>query len=406
MARKLNDFLSYTIKRFFRDPEVRRELWGFVGGATDGSGGGSSITTANTVTGRYIQVDRDNPNATDTRVGLSNYSTTSPFKTIQAAANVMLTGDCIVVNRSTSSYARFTLPNSAGNFNVILKGVVIDGGNTSCILNPNAGSVLYVYIQDGAYLTSLGNAGDLDNSATIVSAGTLKVLSNVGDPMTGSGGSTSNPTPRGEIVNFASYAINCSNANAVELHGVTLGGKYTFHQNTGAFCGCCAISIRSGGWITSNSAKFFRFENCQIWSNAGGTLLFGLAAGAKYKFYGCVVYSFTGYVMNSSGNTAATTIQFNKCDVFAQYDAFIINSPHASSKFEFIQNKIHSQYGVTLNIQGVTGNANILQNSFNIAPTVACPTTTTIASTNVVYSDPSSNFQPFASVEFPDIEKM
>jgi len=158
------------------------------------------------VTGRKIYVDKDSPSSTDTRTGISKYSESIPFKTIQAAVSVVAAGD--IVNVRPGAYTESI--SATGN--------------------------LFIKFEDGASLTG--------------ASATLPIIS-----------ATNNIIILGEGMDNSSYP------NTITINGNTSGNAITTASGN-VYCHGVNINNSGSGHTIASSIGFYIF-NSRIVANTG-----------------------------------------------------------------------------------------------------------------------------------------
>ena len=116
--------------------------------------------------GPTLYVDINNPNATDARSGLSNYSEDVPFKSITAALTAAVSNDVVYVRSGTYNEA-INMGSTNRNLNIIYDHVTQIAGSTSAIMLTTVNYSAINFTLINSKISNTGNAADRIGSSTI-----------------------------------------------------------------------------------------------------------------------------------------------------------------------------------------------------------------------------------------------
>lgn len=214
------------------------------------------------LSGGTIYVDQKNPYATDTRVGLSQYSLTAPFKTIQAAVNASTTTDVVYIRNGIYN-ENVTITNAGTTLNAlsyIIDNATINGGTGIAIYFKGSGfsTLLNIYLINSTIKNS-GSASDRIGSAALYcDAVQVNIYGNSQDVCT-IASVEGNPFQGGFLgpVIIKADRVTFSSTNGTFSQGGLAGSSYSFTNTK---------------FISTNAAGFNgmggNIDNCYI---SGGT---------------------------------------------------------------------------------------------------------------------------------------
>ena len=349
-----------------------------------------TFPSATLVTGRYLIVDKDNPNATDTRTGLSNYSISYPFRTIQAAIAKCVASDVLYIKKASTNYTE-NLTIITNPTTIILDGATIDGGIGITLTNSVNNVKIFFY--NGSRITNAGNNADVENTPCInnLSAGSVSLYS--------FNGTSNQVLGISQVTSTNSYCIKNANASFPNFAiGILFSGKKIISTLSGMLCDGCVFLVNAGGNFTIGNSAQNRFVNCLFVAPVDNAD-FMTFTKTNQRFISCEFQKTTGTGILLGVNLTATSanqgIVIKNCRFLNRSgDCFIYTSTAAANNLVDIS---HCQFGAggqTINIGGSgTGTVNITNNIINKAITLATYTPTCdIIAKNTLINDPLSLF--------------
>lgn len=243
----------------------------------------------NSVSGRTILVDKDNPNATDIRTGLSKYNQDYPFKTVAAAlaVGVVVSGDNVVIQNGTySEVINVTLP--------VQTTVTINNANVLSFKS-TSGQLNLIGLGNSSIDTFYYYFGDVVSGLT-----KIKVVLNYG----GTSSAVFRNIYSMDSVVCPGGTIGVEFYNINNIRTVTVGNSVKFYN--------CRIINKTGSGIAVRSSSSVvghidsvAFVECYIVGSAYAFSLNNL--GTKLKIFDCEAYGATNTIFGGSGGTTRTS---------------------------------------------------------------------------------------------------
>jgi hypothetical protein len=203
---------------------------------------------ATPLTGHVMYVDKDSPNATDTRTGISAFNTSIPFKTIGGAMAAYTAGSLVIVRMGQYS-ENVTTP---------------------------AGMDCYIKFEEGAFLNAASNAATISGSNNLFLFGPSRRL---------------NPTGMSSIV------INSEYTSATIY---TTGTLYAYNMS---------INNNSSASAVRTNGNFY-FSFCKLSSNTATECVWANGNGSCYV-NDSYITSGSGYAINDSGGKIGSLTLIN-----------------------------------------------------------------------------------------------
>jgi hypothetical protein len=281
-----------------------------------------------------LTINVDATYGTDTRTGLSKYSFSQPFKTIQAAITAFANGDNIVVRKGTYAES-VTITNANASVNMIYQNGVIHNavGTASAITVGNNYTYLNLYMNGNSIIANTGDTLRRDSSAAIfcyIGGNSGLVIVGIGNTV-GNGGFTSigtNYRERPRITSVNSYAVSGGTASAASptfMTGMVLYSRFSAAASRlfGTIENCVFKSDSSFG-IVNRTEGLYPISNCTF--NTHLTCLPSNNA-ASCILVNCDLQSRIGGGVWGV-NWGTTGISINNCR-FKTFDKCVYMSPNA-----------------------------------------------------------------------------
>lgn len=236
---------------------------------------------------RLVLVDNTHAAATDVRTGISKYNQAVPFVTIQAAVNVLTSGDTLRI--ANGGYAESVAANIGGLYRIVYENAVHQTANTALTWTARDGGGLVITLRN-SYVFTTGNAGDLTAQQAMRLAGEGSgTVFLIGDPtslvecLNGAALQVqSTQVPKLQGVAFKS--TNYYGAIAANFQGVATDCRFTSTNSVGCYnfqLNRCYVKGATNGLELPGNLRpsYLKCQDCYIEGTTGGAVAGGSSGG-------------------------------------------------------------------------------------------------------------------------------